>query len=363
MSFFKNITILLTLISLFSCAPTTIEKKKPIEKVPEKVEKVEEIEIVEDEEKEVEIEKVETIKKPSKPEDKLINFNNINKIIVFLSEDEILKSLFYDVFLKEIDKFPDITNIDFIYSIDEIQNQISDTLIIGPTNSKNLFDLPNKLGENTFIISLSNDYSLMNKYADNEIIFVFSSPYQHVEILGDYINSSNSLGVLYKQNEYGLKLFEYFKDTYPLKYIKSSPFGDSAVDLELSVKLMGNLNTYDNIIIFDDTFSYKDLVGYLATEDGTYPLERTYLIDNFLEQRKNLENYYKPINRTFLQNIDLTTMDEPHREFFFRTSVKISLTIANQILKNNFLPSAIDLEDFGRLPLENMMISYPVIFD
>ena len=56
---------------------------------------------------------------------------------------------------------------------------------------------------------------------------------------------------------------------------------------------MGDLNTYDNIIIFDDTFSYKDLVGYLATEDGTYPLERTFLIDNFLEQRKNLENYYQ----------------------------------------------------------------------
>ncbi len=358
MSLFKNIIILLTLISFFSCAPTTIEKKKSIEKAPEKVE---EIEIVE--EKEEEIEKVETIKKPSKPGDKIIDFNNIDKIIVFLSDDEILTSLFYDVFIKEIDNFPDIKKIEFIYSIDEIQNSIDNSLIIGPTNSKDLFELPNKLGENTFTISLSNDFSVMNKYADNEIIFVFSSPYQHVEILGDYINSSNSLGVLYKQNEYGLKLFEYFKDTYPLKYIKSSPFGDSAVDLELSVKLMGDLNTYDNIIIFDDTFSYKDLVGYLATEDGTYPLERTFLIDNFLEQRKNLENYYKPINRTFLQNIDLTTMDEPHREFFFRISVKISLTIANQILKNNFLPSAIDLEDFGRLPLENMMINYPVIFD
>ncbi len=358
MNLFKNITILLTLISFFSCAPTTIEKKKPIEKIPEKVE---EIEIME--EKEDEIEKAETIKKPSKPEDKIIDFNNIDKIIFFLSEDDISTSLFYDVFLEEIDNFPDLKNIEFIYSIDEIQNKIKNTLIIGPTNSKDLFELPNRLGENTFTISLSNDYSVMNKYADNEILFVFSSPYQHVEILGDYINSSNSLGVLYKQNEYGLKLFEYFKDTYPLKYIKSSPFGDSAVDLELSVKLMGDLNIYDNIIIFDDTFSYKDLVGYLATEDGTYPLERTFLIDNFLEQRKNLENYYKPINRTFLQNIDLTTMDEPHREFFFRTSVKISLTIANQILKNNFLPSAIDNEDFGRLPLENMMISYPVIFD
>ena len=358
MSSFKIITLLFTLISFFSCAPTIIEKKKPIEKAPEKVE---DIEIVE--EQKVEIEKVEIIKKPSKPEDKIIDFNNIDKIIVFLSEAEILTSLFYEVFIEEIDNFPDIKKIKFVYSIDEIQNQLNNTLIIGPTNSKDLFDLPNKLGENTFIISLSNDHSVMNKYADNEIIFVFISPYQHVEILGDYINSSNSLGVLYKQNEYGLKLFEYFKDKYPLKYIKSSPFGNSAVDLELSVKLMGDLNTYDNIIIFDDTFSYKDLVGYLATEDGTYPLERTYLIDNFLEQRKNLENYYKPINRTFLQNIDLTTMDEPHREFFFRTSVKISLNIANQILKNNSLPSAIDLDDFGRLPLENMMINYPVIFD
>ena len=100
MSLFKNIIISLTLISFFSCAPTTIEKKKPIEKAPEKVE---EIEIVE--EKEEEIEKVETIKKPSKPEDKIIDFNNIDKIIVFLSEDEILTSLFYEVFLEEIIPF------------------------------------------------------------------------------------------------------------------------------------------------------------------------------------------------------------------------------------------------------------------
>ena len=267
MNFFKNIIILFTLISFFSCAPTTIEKKQPIEKVPEKIE---EIEITD--EKVEETKKVEIIKKPTKPEDKLINFNNIEKIIVFLSEDEILTSLFYEVFLKEIENFSNIKKVDFIYSIEEIQNQLNNTLIIGPTNSKDLFHLPKKLGENTFIISLSNDYSVMNKYADNEIIFVFSSPYHHIKILGDYIKSSNSLGVLYKQNEYGLKLFKYFEQTYPLKYIKSTPFGDSAVDLELSVKLMGDLNTYDNIIIIDDSFSYKDLVGYLATEYGTYPL-------------------------------------------------------------------------------------------
>ena len=89
MSLFKNITILLTLISFFSCAPTTIEKKKPIEKAPEKVE---EIEIVEGKEKE--IEKVETIKKPSKPEDKIIDFNNIDKIIVFYQTMKFLHPCF-----------------------------------------------------------------------------------------------------------------------------------------------------------------------------------------------------------------------------------------------------------------------------
>ncbi len=358
MNLLKNIFLLFTLISFFSCAPTTIEEKQPIDKVPEKKAEIEIIEKKTDEE-----EKVEVSKKQSKPKDKFIDFSNMDKIIIYLSEDKILKSLFYDVFIEEIENFPNITKVDFVYSIDEIQNQLNNTLIIGPTNSKDLFNLSNKLGENTFIISLSNDYSVMSKYADNEIIFVFSSPYQHLEKVGDYINSSNSLGVLYKQNEYGLKLLKYFKDLYPLIYIKSTPFGDSAVDLELSVKLMGDLNTYDNIIIFDDTFSYKDLVGYLATEDGTYPLERIYLIDNFLEQRRNLENYYKPINRTFLKNIDLANADEPHREFFFKASVKISLSIANQILRNDSLPVSINTEDFGRLVIKNLMIDYPVIFE
>ena len=41
MNFFKNIILLFTLISFFSCAPTTIEKKPPIEKVPEIIEEIE----------------------------------------------------------------------------------------------------------------------------------------------------------------------------------------------------------------------------------------------------------------------------------------------------------------------------------
>ena len=115
MNFFKNIIILFTLISFFSCAPTTIEKKQPIEKVPEKIE---EIDITD--EKVDETKKVEILKKSTKPEDKLVNFDNIEKIIIFLSEDEILTSLFYEVFLKEIENFSNIKKVDFIYSIEAV---------------------------------------------------------------------------------------------------------------------------------------------------------------------------------------------------------------------------------------------------
>ena len=57
MNFFKNIIILFTLISFFSCAPTTIEKKQPVEKV---LEKIEEKEITEDK-----IEEIKPLKKPT----------------------------------------------------------------------------------------------------------------------------------------------------------------------------------------------------------------------------------------------------------------------------------------------------------
>ena len=62
----------------------------------------------------------------------------------------------------------------------------------------------------------------------------------HVNKLNQYIENQRSIGVLYKQNDYGLKVFNHFKDTYPLHFIKSSSFGTSAIDLELSVNLIGN---------------------------------------------------------------------------------------------------------------------------
>ena len=78
MNLFKNIIILFTLISFFSCAPTTIEKKPPIEKEPEKLEEKD----VTEEKVEV-IDQVETVKKLTKPEDKIIDFNNIEKLSFF----------------------------------------------------------------------------------------------------------------------------------------------------------------------------------------------------------------------------------------------------------------------------------------
>jgi hypothetical protein len=271
--------------------------------------------------------------------------------------------LFYEVFLENISNYPSLTKVSFVYSVDEINAPINNTLIIGPVSSSDLSLLPPLLGNDTFILTLSNDYSLIRKFADNEIIFTPNSPYLHIQTLEKYINNSKSVGVLYKQNDYGLKIFNYFKKTFPLIYTKSSSYGSTAIDLELSVSLLGNLNELDSIIVIDDTRSYKDLIGYLATDKETYPLEKIYLIDNFLEQRINLENYYKPINRSNFDKLDLSVMKETHREFLFKQSIEISLSIAEKIFLQKMLPQNIDHPVLGILPIKNQMIEYPIIFD
>ena len=219
------------------------------------------------------------------------------------------------------------------------------------------------MADNTFILALSNDYSLMSKFADNEIIFVPNSPYLHVNKLSQYIQNQKSIGVLYKQNDYGLKVFNYFKKTYPLHFIKSSSFGTSAIDLELSVNLIGNLNELESIIIIDDGDSYKDLIGYLATNQNTYPLNKIYLIDNFLEQRNSLDNYYKPVNRTNFTTFDLSGSKEPHREFLFKKSSELTLIIAEKIFSTKSLPINIIHPNLGNLSIVNQMIDYPIIFE
>ena len=345
-------------ISFFGCAPTVIETTKKTTK--DKV-------VIEEETKEeaivVQKEKEITLSLPVKPENKIINFNSIEKIIVILSDDNLLTPIFYESFVSEIENYPNIPKIDFIYSLNEIDSNIENSLIIGPITTSDLKDLPQYLGDNTFILALSNDYSLISKYADNEIIFIPNSPYLHVNKLNQYIKSQRSIGVLYKQNDYGLKVFNHFKDTYPLHHIKSSSFGTSAIDLELSVNLIGNLNELESIVIIDDGYSYKDLIGYLATDENTYPLDKIYLVDNFLEQRNILENYYKPVNRTNFSSFDMSASKEPHREFLFKKSSELTLIIADKIFSKKNLPESINHPTFGFLSIDRQMIDYPIIFE
>ena len=316
-------------------------------------------------EKKIEVQKEKEIAAvlPVKPENKIIDFNSIDKILAILSDDNLLTPIFYESFILEIENYPNIPKIEFIYSLAEINSKIDNSLIIGPITASDLRDLPQYLGDNTFILALSNDYSLMSKFADNEIIFVPNSPYLHVNKLSQYIQNQKSIGVLYKQNDYGLKVFNYFKKTYPLHFIKSSSFGTSAIDLELSVNLIGNLNELESIIIIDDGDSYKDLIGYLATNQNTYPLDKIYLIDNFLEQRNSLENYYKPVNRTNFSTFDLSGSKEPHREFLFKKSSELTLIIAEKIFSTKSLPINIIHPNLGNLSIVNQMVDYPIIFE
>ena len=333
-------------ISFFGCAPTTIETiKKPVV------------------EEEIKAQKEKAITQLVKPENKIIDFNNIEKVVAILSDESLLTPIFYESFISEIENYPNIPKIEFIYSLAEINYKIDNSLIIGPITASDLRDLPQYLGDNTFILALSNDYSLMSKFADNEIIFVPNSPYLHVNKLSQYIQNQKSIGVLYKQNDYGLKVFNYFKKTYPLHFIKSSSFGTSAIDLELSVNLIGNLNELESIIIIDDGDSYKDLIGYLATNQNTYPLDKIYLIDNFLEQRNSLENYYKPVNRTNFSTFDLSGSKEPHREFLFKKSSELTLIIAEKIFSTKSLPINIIHPNLGNLSIVNQMVDYPIIFE
>jgi hypothetical protein len=298
-----------------------------------------------------------------KPENKIIDFSSIDKILAILSDDNLLTSTFYESFISEIENYPNIPKIDFIYSLAEINSNIENSLIIGPITSSDLRELPQYLGNNTFILALSNDYSLMNKYADNEIIFIPNSPYLHVNKLNQYIKDQRFIGVLYKQNDYGLKVFNHFKEAYPLHFIKSSSFGTSAIDLELSVSLIGNLNELDSIVIIDDGYSYKDLIGYLATDENTYPLDQIYLVDNFLEQRNALENYYKSVNRTNFRTFDISDSQDPHREFLFHKSSELTLIIADKIFSEKSLPKTINHPIFGSLSIDSQMIDYPIIFE
>ena len=99
-------------ISFFGCAPTVIETtKKPTK---------DEVVIVEEpKEEKSEAQKKKEIAPtlPIKPEDKIIDFNSIEKIIAILSNDNLLTPIFYESFVSKIENYPNIPKIDFIYSL------------------------------------------------------------------------------------------------------------------------------------------------------------------------------------------------------------------------------------------------------
>ena len=88
---------------------------------------------------------------PVKPENKIIDFNSIDKILAILSDDNLLTPIFYESFISEIKNYPNIPKIDFIYSLTEVNSNIENTLIIGPITTSDLRELPQHLGNNTFI--------------------------------------------------------------------------------------------------------------------------------------------------------------------------------------------------------------------
>ena len=116
---FKSIFLLFIFISFFGCAPTVIETTKKTTKDDAVIkEETKEEAIVVQEEKEI------TPSLPVKPENKIINFNSIEKIIVIMSDDNLLTPIFYESFVSEIDNYPNIPKIDFIYSLNEINLNI-----------------------------------------------------------------------------------------------------------------------------------------------------------------------------------------------------------------------------------------------
>ena len=56
-------------------------------------------------------------------------------------------------------------------------------------------------------------------------------------------------------------------------------------------------------------------------------------------------------------------MKEPHREFLFKQSIEISLSLADQILQKKILPQNIAHPILGNLLINNQMVEYPITFD
>ncbi|MDA1284088.1 MAG: hypothetical protein O3C61_04100 [Proteobacteria bacterium] len=292
-----------------------------------------------------------------------IRIKDLDKIIILLDENPTSKKIFYDEFsnsdiMGEINK-----EINFYYSTEELPlEKINNTVIIGPTTSDELILLKKHLGTNNLILSLTNDLSLKNQFSDDQIIFLGMSPFFHIDKLENILSESTTIAVLYKQNYYGVRLTNYLKESYNGKYIKSSPYSDNSIDINFAIQELGNLIQYDNIILIDDTISYKNVLTNLASQNSVYQYNKTYLIDNFAEQRKSISSFYNQVQRANLLNVDLSLHKVPHREFFYRASINMAIAIAHEIIQTNNFTKIVLTEELGYLEVKDSAINYPIIF-
>ncbi len=297
------------------------------------------------------------------PKQESLKIEDLDKIIVLLNENPITTRIFYEEFtqsplIKDFAK-----KINFYYSLEEIQpNSISDTIIIGPTNSDLLIPLKEKLGSNNLILSLTNDLTFKKEFSKDQIIFLGMSPFSHIDKLKDTVDKSTSFGLLYKQNYYGVRLANYFKKEYSEKYIKSSPYTDTPEDISLAIQDLGYLLQYDNIILIDDSLAYKDVLTNLNSQNSIYDYDKIYLIDNFLEQRNTISSFYKKTKRTYLSNYNLEKTTIPHRELFYRASINMALAIVSEIIETKKFTKLVFSKELGYLEVVNSAINYLVVF-
>lgn len=292
-----------------------------------------------------------------------LKIEKLNKVIVILDDNEYMRNIFYDIF----SRYAGIENIDtgisFYYSVNEIpQDIIENTIIIGPNASDELTLLKKKLVNNNLILSLTNDLTLQKQFSKDEIIFLGMGPFHHLLKLKDKLNNIDKIAVLYKQNYYGSRLNNFFKLTYPMIEIKSSPYGNQAIDINFAIQALGELSSYDMVLIVDDTFSYKDIITNLSSSDTIYPYEKIYLIDNFLEQRDSISSFYSQIKRVQLMNVDILNNNIPHRELFYRASIGMALRITEDILLNKYNKITYS-KQLGHLEVFEQTINFPIIFN
>ena len=331
-----KLILICTLFILYSCAPTVQKSTIKTQKVIET-------------EKEILQEK--------------LKIKDLDKIIVLLDDNIISKKIFFEEFsqselIGQINK-----DIKFYYSINEIpKDVINDTIIIGPNTSQDLTLLKKHLGKNNFILSLTNDLSLKKQFADDQIIFLGMSPFFHISKLENQLSKATSIGILYKQNYYGVRLTNYLKEIYQGKYIKSSPYSEEPIDINFAIQELGDLIQYDNIILIDDTSSYKNILTNLSSKQSVYEYDKIFLIDNFSEQRNSISSFYDQVRRADISNIDLSDHKVQHREFFYRASINMAIAIAHEIINTKNFTKIVLTKELGYLEVKNSTINYPIIF-